>query len=94
VWCFVLVSRALCVCLARNALHFHRSPSHHLTHLASTPHQRTDRFSFLEAATRYYELSSLAGRTVGGLRLGDDEAELALRSAIVCAVLAAVRYVC
>ncbi|GBF98333.1 COP9 signalosome complex subunit 4 [Raphidocelis subcapitata] len=44
---------------------------------------------FLEAASRYYELSSLSGRTIGGLTMGEDEVELALRSAIICTALAA-----
>lgn len=45
---------------------------------------------FLEAASRYYELSSLSGRTIGGAAVSEDDVTSALRGAITCTVLAAV----
>jgi hypothetical protein len=45
---------------------------------------------FLEAASRYYELSSLSGRVIGGMSMSEDDVTNALRSAIICTVLAAV----
>lgn len=44
---------------------------------------------FLEAASRYYELSSLSGRNIGGLSMSEEDVTQALRSAIICTVLAA-----
>lgn len=45
---------------------------------------------FLEAASRYYELSSLSGRTIGGAAVSEDDVTTSLRAAITCTVLAAV----
>lgn len=44
---------------------------------------------FLEAALRYYELSSMGARTVGGTMIGEDDLAQALGSAITCTILAA-----
>ncbi|KAI8472823.1 MAG: hypothetical protein J3K34DRAFT_413139 [Monoraphidium minutum] len=44
---------------------------------------------FLEAASRFYELSSLAGRSIGGQTMSEDDVATALRNAITCTVLAA-----
>eukprot|EP00798_Chlamydomonas_sp_ICE-L_P001709 gene1709-33115_t len=43
---------------------------------------------FLEAAQRYYELSSLGSRNIGGQFIAESDALYSLRSAITCAVLA------
>ena len=43
---------------------------------------------FLEAATRYYQLSQLAQRTFGTMQVSDEEVVTALRMATTCAILA------
>lgn len=44
---------------------------------------------FLEAALRYYELSQLEKREIGGRRVDEDELQQALSAAITCTILAA-----
>ncbi|WIA32078.1 hypothetical protein OEZ86_002929 [Tetradesmus obliquus] len=44
---------------------------------------------FIDAASRYYELSSITTRTVGGLAVGEDDLIGALNNAITCTILAA-----
>jgi len=44
---------------------------------------------FLDAALRFYELSSLSDRTIGNMTLDEDELIQALVSAITCTILAA-----
>eukprot|EP00877_Chromochloris_zofingiensis_P013874 jgi/Chrzof1/8740/Cz03g22180.t1 len=44
---------------------------------------------FLDAAQRYYELSSMQQRDIAGKMIDDDELETALKAAITCTVLAA-----
>ncbi|PSC69483.1 COP9 signalosome complex subunit 4 [Micractinium conductrix] len=44
---------------------------------------------FLEAATRYYELSQVGKRKIGDSEISEEDLEQALQSAIKCAVLAA-----
>ncbi|KAL3698309.1 hypothetical protein R1sor_012385 [Riccia sorocarpa] len=44
---------------------------------------------FLEAALRYYELSQLEKREVGGRRIDEDELQQALTAAVTCTILAA-----
>lgn len=44
---------------------------------------------FLDAATRYYELSQVGARAVGGLAVGADDVLLSLNNAITCTILAA-----
>ncbi|GIL87911.1 hypothetical protein Vretimale_6309 [Volvox reticuliferus] len=43
---------------------------------------------FLEAALRYYELSSIRPSVAGNLQLDEGDLETALRSAIICTILA------
>jgi len=43
---------------------------------------------FLEAATRYHQLSQLTTRTFGSMTISDDEVITALRMAATCAILA------
>ena len=43
---------------------------------------------FLEAATRYYQLSQLTTRTFGSMTVSDEEVVTALRMAATCAILA------
>jgi COP9 signalosome complex subunit 4 len=43
---------------------------------------------FLEAATRYYQLSQLTGRTFGTMTVSEEEMIQALRMAATCAILA------
>jgi hypothetical protein len=75
----------------------HSARVHAQTHTHCTHTQHAQRYaprlpaSFLEAASRYYELSSLGGRTIGGSAVSDEDVQQALRSATVCTVLAAVR---
>lgn len=44
---------------------------------------------FLEAALRYYELSQLEKREIGGRRVDEDELQQALSAAVTCTILAA-----
>eukprot|EP00775_Hariotina_reticulata_P005247 gene5247-5482_t len=44
---------------------------------------------FIDAASRYYELSSITTRNIGGLAVGEDDLLGALNSAITCTILAA-----
>lgn len=44
---------------------------------------------FLEAATRYYELSQAGNRVIGGLTIQDKDLEQALVAAVTCTILAA-----
>eukprot|EP00879_Flechtneria_rotunda_P003196 GHRR01003419.1.p1 GENE.GHRR01003419.1~~GHRR01003419.1.p1 ORF type:complete len:398 (+),score=130.77 GHRR01003419.1:295-1488(+) len=44
---------------------------------------------FVDAASRYYELSSITTRTIGGLAVGEDDLIGALNNAITCTILAA-----
>jgi COP9 signalosome complex subunit 4 len=44
---------------------------------------------FLEAATRYYELSQIGGRVIGGRMVQDEDLEQALATAVTCTILAA-----
>lgn len=44
---------------------------------------------FLEAATRYYELSQIGGRVIGGRMVQEEDLEQALVTAVTCTILAA-----
>jgi len=44
---------------------------------------------FLEAALRYYELSSIGNKTIDGRTIDQEELEMSLRQAITCTILAA-----
>jgi len=43
---------------------------------------------FLEAATRYYQLSQLTSRTVGDIQVSEEDVVTSLKMAVTCAVLA------
>ncbi|GMH43249.1 hypothetical protein BSKO_11171 [Bryopsis sp. KO-2023] len=44
---------------------------------------------YLEVAMRYYELSSLEKKQIGGKRVTEEELEMALEDAVTCTILAA-----
>lgn len=44
---------------------------------------------FLEAATRYYEMSQVGGRRIGGRQVSEEDLEQFLTMAITCTILAA-----